>query len=370
MQGYYDPSSYVQGQATPSGFGQNRENENSTSESGPTGSAQGVGSLNATVPGLPQQTQQGYGLPGQPYYPYYYLPSQFPHAAYQQSGYGQPYGNKSMYPMYGGHQHLGAHQHPQGSKPSPGSPYSGYPSSGAGSNTVAAAGYGQQKYDATGYAQSQMVGGHPGQHQLADYKGYGSQFSQLPNFLSMQHQSSQVAGTGVTSAAHIPKPGDGNAVPMSKPSGSYDKYGDQAVGKGGPVQQSVAATTDLQPPQQQGQHVQQPGVSQQPHQQPQPQQPQQQQQLPNYYQPSPYGEYYAPQTGYGRPFPQQQQHYVGARSVSRPAARVVREVMIGAGPSVGTGLRARTMAPGKMIGDMPTTKRSAGWNQVWGGGHS
>jgi hypothetical protein len=34
-----------------------------------------------------------------PYYPYY-VPNQYPSGAYQSSGYGQPYVNKNMYPMY------------------------------------------------------------------------------------------------------------------------------------------------------------------------------------------------------------------------------------------------------------------------------
>ncbi|POG61501.1 hypothetical protein GLOIN_2v689481 [Rhizophagus irregularis DAOM 181602=DAOM 197198] len=46
-----------------------------------------------------QNPQQAYPLGMPQYYPYYYL-NQFPSAAYQQSGYGQPYVNKSIYPMY------------------------------------------------------------------------------------------------------------------------------------------------------------------------------------------------------------------------------------------------------------------------------
>ncbi|KAK9711281.1 RNAPII degradation factor [Basidiobolus ranarum] len=43
-------------------------------------------------------------LAGIPYYPYYYVPNQFHTPAYQQSGYGQPFMNKNIYPYYGSQQ--------------------------------------------------------------------------------------------------------------------------------------------------------------------------------------------------------------------------------------------------------------------------
>ncbi|KAJ1968902.1 RNAPII degradation factor, partial [Dispira parvispora] len=61
---------------------------------------------NFPPPGLQQPFQQAAApYPGLPYYSYYYMPSgQFPNpaAGYQQSGYGQPFVNKAMYPMYSG----------------------------------------------------------------------------------------------------------------------------------------------------------------------------------------------------------------------------------------------------------------------------
>ncbi|KAJ1660707.1 RNAPII degradation factor [Dispira simplex] len=63
-------------------------------------------SNNFPPPGLQQPFQQAAApYPGLPYYSYYYMPSgQFPNpaAGYQQSGYGQPFVNKAMYPMYSG----------------------------------------------------------------------------------------------------------------------------------------------------------------------------------------------------------------------------------------------------------------------------
>ncbi|KAJ1974357.1 RNAPII degradation factor [Dimargaris xerosporica] len=70
---------------------------------GPGANAQGPFSNTFPQPGLQQPFQQA-PYPGMPYYSYYYMPSgQYPNpAAFQQSGYGQPFMNKNMYPMYAG----------------------------------------------------------------------------------------------------------------------------------------------------------------------------------------------------------------------------------------------------------------------------
>ncbi|CAI2165008.1 16949_t:CDS:2 [Funneliformis geosporum] len=100
------------------------------------------------------------------YYPYYYMTNQFPSAAYQQSGYGQPFVNKSMYPMY---------NHPHSTKPgsaSGTSPY-GYPSTPTTPNTP----HHYSHTSNTGYEEvtGAQLHHHPGVPSVLDYqKPYGS----------------------------------------------------------------------------------------------------------------------------------------------------------------------------------------------------
>ncbi|CAG8530325.1 4081_t:CDS:2 [Funneliformis caledonium] len=111
------------------------------------------------------QQQQGYPL-GVQYYPYYYMTNQFPSAAYQQSGYGQPFVNKSMYPMY---------NHPHSTKPgsaSGASPY-GYPTTPTTPNTP----HHYSHTSNTGYEEvtGAQLHHHPGVPSVLDYqKPYGS----------------------------------------------------------------------------------------------------------------------------------------------------------------------------------------------------
>lgn len=102
--GYYDPTALHHSPSNPPATAyQSRDKytqdtTNATSQqSGPAAGS------NPTV-----QAQHAYA--NMPYYPYYYMPNQF--QGYQQPGYGQPFVNKNMYPMY---------QH--GNKPNGTSPY-------------------------------------------------------------------------------------------------------------------------------------------------------------------------------------------------------------------------------------------------------
>ncbi|KAF9301413.1 hypothetical protein BGZ74_006749 [Mortierella antarctica] len=97
---YYDPTSY--GQMPPTGISgyQSHDAKYTQDASATTASTSGATSTAATQAQQTLQQQQGYpNMGAMPYYPYYYMPNQFPNA-YQQSGYGQPFVNKNMYPMY------------------------------------------------------------------------------------------------------------------------------------------------------------------------------------------------------------------------------------------------------------------------------
>ncbi|CAG8804714.1 10954_t:CDS:2, partial [Gigaspora margarita] len=168
MMGYYADPAYNQASPVTSagyqGRGDNKYTpDTTTASSNQTTSQQSAGtqqqSTNQQQGQNPQQ--QAYPLSVQ-YYPYYYMANQFP-SAYQQSGYGQPFVNKSMYPMY---------NHPHSTKPgsaSGASPY-GYPTTPTTPNNP----HHYSHTSNTGYDEITAIHHLPGVHGVHDYpKAYG-----------------------------------------------------------------------------------------------------------------------------------------------------------------------------------------------------
>ncbi|KAF9150598.1 RNAPII degradation factor [Linnemannia schmuckeri] len=121
-----------------------------------------------------QQQQQAYpNMAGMPYYPYYYMPNQFPNA-YQQSGYGQPFVNKNMYPMY-------QHQQQQQQQPQHGSN-----KPGAAASSSPYGNYSSNQYSQGGYEDMSGAGIH-GMGGLNN-DPYGKYNPGMQNFLGNQQQ--------------------------------------------------------------------------------------------------------------------------------------------------------------------------------------
>ncbi|KAI1302080.1 RNAPII degradation factor [Mortierella claussenii] len=198
---YYDPASYGQ---IPVTAGNNYHSRDSkyNQDSSSTASTSGASSTSSTQAQqtLQQQQQQQQAYPnmagGMPYYPYYYMaPNQFPN--YQQSGYGQPFVNKNMYPMY---QHQ-QQQHSTKPGTATSSPYGNYGSTA-----------GQGHYSQAGYEDMSGAGIHGmGGLNNDPYTKYGN--AGMQNFLGNQQQQS----TTPTSNANSNK---GNAGANSYNSGS------------------------------------------------------------------------------------------------------------------------------------------------------
>ncbi|KAG2172667.1 hypothetical protein INT43_000014 [Umbelopsis isabellina] len=102
--GYYDPAAALHPSPSnpPASAYQGREKYNHDNQAAQANTP--------TTTGNPNLQGQQHAYANIPYYPYYYMPNQF--QGYQQPGYGQPYMNKNMYPMY---QHT--------NKPTANSPY-------------------------------------------------------------------------------------------------------------------------------------------------------------------------------------------------------------------------------------------------------
>ncbi|KAF9287177.1 hypothetical protein BGZ68_002134 [Mortierella alpina] len=182
---YYDPTTYGQVPVTAANNYQSRDSN--TSGAAATGTTQAQQTLQ-------QQQQQVYPnmAGGMPYYPYYYMgPSQFPN--YQQSGYGQPFVNKNMYPMY---QHQQQQQH--SSKP-------GAANSSSYGNYSSTAGQGHHQYSQAAYEDMSAAGIHGmGGLNNDPYAKYGNPGMQ--NFLGNQQQPATA-----TSNANSAKGSSGNS---------------------------------------------------------------------------------------------------------------------------------------------------------------
>ncbi|KAG0364587.1 RNAPII degradation factor [Gamsiella multidivaricata] len=236
---YYDPTSYGQIPVTAGNNYQSRDTKYSQDSSSTvsTSGASNTGSTQAQQT-LQQQQQQQQAYPGMaggmPYYPYYYMaPNQFPNA-YQQSGYGQPFVNKNMYPMY---QHQQQQQQQHSSKPgtASGSPYGNYSST---------AGQGHHQYSQGGYEDMSGAGIHGmGGLNNDPYVKYGNPGMQ--NFLGNQQQPAAPtpnASNGKGSSGSNYSGTDLNAAAGSQPSGSSQMAGaaslqGQQPGNGAQTQQ-------------------------------------------------------------------------------------------------------------------------------------
>ncbi|KAK9768065.1 RNAPII degradation factor [Basidiobolus ranarum] len=266
LMGYYADPSYGQ---IPSSY--QRDNrlptQDPTAIPSTTQSAQNA-SLTSQASPQPQQLQQpSYPeLAGIPYYPYYYVPNQFHSPAYQQSGYGQPFMNKNVYPFYGNQ---------QTNKPGSSGAGSPYTSTGYPSNTLSQqASYtqgppGVSRYDDMslgGSANSGMGGG------VSDYqKGYKSDLP-LQGFLGSTSGQQQVGTTEASKNAS-----GQNTHEMNSPYKNYadpsSVYGQSAQGgQYGGYQQQMYGGYQQQYPQQTQQQYQTYHMQQQNHQQQQQQQ--------------------------------------------------------------------------------------------------
>ncbi|KAF9557835.1 hypothetical protein EC968_007417 [Mortierella alpina] len=224
---YYDPANYGQMPGAVANNYQTRDskyNQDSATPSatGTTGAANsGTTQAQQTLQQQQQQQQQQQAYPnmagGLPYYPYYYMPNQFPNA-YQQSGYGQPFVNKNMYPMYQQHQQPQPQQQHGSSKPGTTGAQSTYGSfSGTGAGQGGHHQYSQSAYDDISGA---------GLHGLANdpYAKYGN----TGGYLAGQQQT---GSTGTTA--------NGGGKGTGGVSGTYSEKGG-STGAGGA--QTTAST--------------------------------------------------------------------------------------------------------------------------------
>lgn len=176
--GLYDPSAYGHSpSATAANAYQTRD------KLAQEGSQTGTATTAAATAGQTQadtlhsqQTQQQHqpGYPNMPYYPYYYMPNQF--NAHYGSGFGQPFVNKNMYPMYSG-------------KPNaPSSPYATAGSPYASQQQLYGLPGANSPYDDMSASQQQQAPGLGG-NGIFDYQKqvYGN--PQLQDFLGAQGQS-------------------------------------------------------------------------------------------------------------------------------------------------------------------------------------
>ncbi|KAF9399168.1 hypothetical protein BGX21_006709 [Mortierella sp. AD011] len=222
---YYDPNSYGQMPITGANSYQTRDNKY-THDSSAAVSTTGAASAAATqAQQTLQQQQQQQAYPnmagGMPYYPYYYMQHQFPNA-YQQSGYGQPFMGKNMYPMY-------QQQHSNKPGSANNSPYSNYGAAGAGQGSHHQ--YSQAGYDDMSGAGLHGMGG-LGNDPYAKYNSPGMQ-----SFLGGQQQVATPttnAGNGKTNVGSNSYGGaektTGAGSQSSNVAGGASLQGQQGVG--------------------------------------------------------------------------------------------------------------------------------------------
>ncbi|CAG8776046.1 11016_t:CDS:1, partial [Acaulospora morrowiae] len=148
---------------------------------------------------------------GVPYYPYYYLPS------YQQSGYGQPFVNKSLYPVY---------NHPHSTKPGSASgatPY-GYPTTPTTPNTP-------HHYSHTSTAGYDDITGGQIHHippNVHEYKAYGGGGIPPLNFLGNTAGNTPQPTSGTTgSTTSSGKTGNNGSSELNSPA-QYKGYADKS----------------------------------------------------------------------------------------------------------------------------------------------
>ncbi|KAF9398225.1 hypothetical protein BGZ94_006072 [Podila epigama] len=231
---YYDPTSY--GQMPPTGingyqahdakYNQDASAAASTSGAAATASTQAQQTLQQQ-----QQQQQAYpNMGAMPYYPYYYMPNQFP-TAYQQSGYGQPFVNKNMYPMYQQQQQQ-QQQQPQQHSNKPGatnnshSPYGNYSSMDAQSH--------HHQYSQGGYDSMTGTGLHGMGMGNEAYGKYGN--SGMQNFLGNQQQQQTGASSNGGAKGNGSTGSNYSAGDKSNTAGSQGSNAAQMAGGPGSLQ--------------------------------------------------------------------------------------------------------------------------------------
>lgn len=229
--GYYDPATYGQ-----PGYGQQQQGRTADNKFGQQGQDALGSSVSSTTPGSApsttpqqqqQQQQQAYPGMGMPYYPYYYMPNQFPGAyqqsGYGQSGYGQPYGQpQSRYPPYNqqGQGHQGRHQNNKGGAGGYQQQYSQQQSYDTDA-TASAGSFGQyDRYGAGGNDQfNSFLGGQQGK------QSYDKQQSSTPTAESAQYSQAQYGGYQQQPQQQSQPQTGSQSQPQSAGFGSNSGYG-------------------------------------------------------------------------------------------------------------------------------------------------
>lgn len=164
--GYYDPSVLHHSPSNPPATAYQSRDKYTHDTTSATSQQSGPAAAAGSNPAV--QAQHAYA--NVPYYPYYYMPNQF--QGYQQPGYGQPFVNKNMYPMY---QHGNK---PNGTSPyaAGGSPYQHHYSPAASYDDMNALHQQQQHGMAQDY--QKHYGGQPLQNYMGQPSTQGSQGQQ------------------------------------------------------------------------------------------------------------------------------------------------------------------------------------------------
>jgi hypothetical protein len=250
--GMYDPSAYGH---SPSATAANAYNPRDKlaqegSQTTPATSAAGQNQADNLHSQQAQQHQPGY--PNMPYYPYYYMPNQF--NAHYGSGFGQPFVNKNMYPMYSG-------------KPNaPSSPYATAGSPYASQQHLYGLPGANSPYDDMSASQQQQAPGLSGNNifdyqkqvygnqQLQDFLGPQGQTQGQPRQQGQTGQSTKSDLRGQTQAQQQPTPQQpGQHYPQQ---GYYQQQGFSSYGQYPQGQQHGGNQQQQQPQQQQQQPYQ------------------------------------------------------------------------------------------------------------------
>jgi len=255
--GLYDPSAYGHSPSvTAANAYQGRDKL--AQEGSQTGTATTAAAQSQADTLHSQQAQQQHqpGYPNMPYYPYYYMPNQF--NAHYGSGFGQPFVNKNMYPMYSG-------------KPNaPSSPYATTGSPYASQQHLYGLPGANSPYDDMNASQQQQAPGLGG-NGIFDYKKqvYGN--PQLQDFLGAQsqtqaqpRQAGQQGQAGQTSKSDLRGQGQGQQQPAPQQQqqhypqqGYYQQQAFSSYGQYTQGQQHAGNQQQQQPQQQQPQPQQQ-----------------------------------------------------------------------------------------------------------------
>ncbi|CAO3659289.1 unnamed protein product [Umbelopsis ramanniana] len=253
--GMYDPSAYGH---SPSATAANAyQTRDKLAQDGPqTANATTAAGQTQTDNLHSQQTQQHQqpGYPNMPYYPYYYMPNQF--NAHYGSGFGQPFVNKNMYPMYSGKPNA-----PSSPYAAAGSPYASqqhlYGLPGANSPYDDMSAGGQQQAPGLGgngiFDYQKQVYGNP---QLQDFLGAQGQSQATPRQAGQAGQTSQTSKTDLRGQAQAQQ----QQTPQQQQypqQGYYQQQGFSSYGQYTQGQQHSGTQQQPQPQQQQQQQQQQ-----------------------------------------------------------------------------------------------------------------